>query len=93
MFLMQKKDSQYNFFLLNLIDWSKPFHPSKETCIELSLIKNYNIIIIIIIIIYPIRLNDMILNGTHPGTIYAKFGSIWPSLAPFGQAVSEEKIF
>ena len=23
----------------------------------------------------------------------AKFGSIWPSLAPFGQTVSEEKIF
>jgi hypothetical protein len=22
---------------------------------------------------------DTILKGTHPGTIYAKFGSIWPS--------------
>jgi hypothetical protein len=24
-------------------------------------------------------LSDTILKGTHPGTIYAKFGSIWPS--------------
>jgi hypothetical protein len=33
-----------------------------------------------------VGLSDTILKGTHPGTIYAKFGSIW-------QAVSEEKIF
>jgi hypothetical protein len=33
-----------------------------------------------------VGLSDTILKGTHPGTIYAKFGSI-------GQAVSEEKIF
>jgi hypothetical protein len=26
-----------------------------------------------------VGLSDTILKGTHPGTIYAKFGSIWPS--------------
>ena len=35
---------------------------------------------------WRVGLSDTILKGTHPGTIYAK-------LAPFGQAVSEEKIF
>jgi hypothetical protein len=35
---------------------------------------------------WKVGLSDTILKGTHPGTIYAKFGSI-------GQAVSEEKIF
>jgi hypothetical protein len=33
-----------------------------------------------------IYVRSSIKKGTHPGTIYAKFGSIW-------QAVSEEKIF
>jgi hypothetical protein len=26
-----------------------------------------------------VGLSDTIWKGTHPGTIYAKFGSIWPS--------------
>jgi hypothetical protein len=26
-----------------------------------------------------VGLSDTFLKGTHPGTIYAKFGSIWPS--------------
>jgi hypothetical protein len=33
-----------------------------------------------------VGLSDTILKGTHPGPSM-------PSLAPFGQAVSEEKIF
>jgi hypothetical protein len=28
---------------------------------------------------WRVGLLDTILKGTHPGTIYAKFGSIWPS--------------
>ena len=28
---------------------------------------------------WRVGLSDTILKGTHPGTIYAKFGSIWPS--------------
>jgi hypothetical protein len=44
-----------------------------------------------------VGLSDTILKETHPGTIYARFGPyiryFLPSLAPFGQAVSEEKIF
>ena len=28
---------------------------------------------------WGVGLLDTILKGTHPGTIYAKFGSIWPS--------------
>ena len=27
---------------------------------------------------WRVGLSDTILKGTHPGTIYAKFGSIWP---------------
>jgi hypothetical protein len=37
-----------------------------------------------------VRLSDTILKGTHPGTIYARFG---PYIDASGQAVSEEKIF
>jgi hypothetical protein len=40
-----------------------------------------------------VALSDTILKGTHTGTIYARFGPYLPYLAPFGQAVSEEKIF
>jgi hypothetical protein len=32
-----------------------------------------------VIFYYYLLLLDTILEGTHPGTIYAKFGSIWPS--------------
>jgi hypothetical protein len=28
---------------------------------------------------WRVGLSDTILKGAHPGTIYAKFGSIWPS--------------
>ena len=28
---------------------------------------------------WRVGLSDTILKGSHPGTIYAKFGSIWPS--------------
>ena len=28
---------------------------------------------------WRVGLSDIILKGTHPGTIYAKLGSIWPS--------------
>ena len=40
-----------------------------------------------------VGLSDTILKGAHTGTIYARLGPSLPYLAPFGQAVSEEKIF
>jgi hypothetical protein len=44
----------------------------------------------------PSRLSDTILKGTHPGTIYAKFGSIWPSCfrgEDFFNISQSEKLF
>ena len=41
---------------------------------------------------WRVGLSDTILKGTHPGTI-SLHRCFLPSLAPFGQAVSEEKIF
>ena len=46
---------------------------------------------------WRVGLSDTILKGTHPGTIYARFGPYIDAscqvCSPFGQAVSEEKIF
>ena len=45
---------------------------------------------------WTVGLSDTILKGTHPGTIYAKFGSIWPSCFRgedfFNISQSEKKI-